>query len=298
VTKPAERRELAIMTIVQDEPEFIHPWVNHYRAHVADSRDLFVLVHPRGAVDDAADDADPWHKAERLLSEHHRVSTIRVHRLSSFDHAWLRTTVAKFYAFLLQSYEWVLFAEADEFILPRTEHGRKTLRDVLSAYDPAIPTPIKSIGFEVVQQEGEPALPPDSYSAGTNTSLTAGDLMRDRGHWYPSVMYSKTLLSNVALNWANGFHATENELPSTDPTAPLTLVHLHRADFDLALGRLNRTRARRWAQLDVDNMYGWQNRLANEASLRDYWKHDIDANTPLAPGRLQPIPDLLKKALR
>ena len=45
MTRGSDGWDLGVFTIVQDEPEFIHPWLNHYRKHAAEARDLFVLAH-------------------------------------------------------------------------------------------------------------------------------------------------------------------------------------------------------------------------------------------------------------
>ena len=111
-----------MFTIVQEEPEFIHPWINHYKKHVADPADLYVLVHAPTPPEEAESEPPPattaWSTAEALMVDHHGVTVVPVHHASAFDHYWLAATVSKFQSFLLQSYRWVLFAECDEFVLP------------------------------------------------------------------------------------------------------------------------------------------------------------------------------------
>jgi len=132
VIRNNDYRDLAVFTIVQDEPEFIHPWVNHYKKHVAEAGDVYVLVHPPTGPDGElmkSSEMPAWRRAEALLTEHHGVVLIPVHHTCAFDHQWLCDTVGRFQSFLLQSYDWVLFAEADEFVLPtpRSTPTRKTL---------------------------------------------------------------------------------------------------------------------------------------------------------------------------
>jgi len=67
------KRDLAVFTIVQDEPEFIHPWINHYKKHVAETRDLYILVHPATAADGmpmTAEALPAWQRAQALMTGH------------------------------------------------------------------------------------------------------------------------------------------------------------------------------------------------------------------------------------
>jgi hypothetical protein len=69
-------------------------------------------------------------------------------------------------------------------------------------------------------------------------------------------------------------------------------------DFALALARSRRSAARKWSRLDLEQRYGWQNRITEEATLRAFWREDRDTGKPIRPDRLAPIPPDIKKALR
>ena len=88
------------------------------------------------------------------------------------------------------------------------------------------------------------------------------------------------------------------EISHGAPCQSLALVHLHKADFDLALNRSRRSRARKWSQLDVENRQGWQNRIDDVTELRAFWESDSDTGNPLKPNRLTPIAPGIKEALR
>jgi len=299
-------RDLAVFTIVQDEPEFIHSWTNHYKNHVADAGDIYVLVHSPTGLDGApmrSAEMPEWQRAEALLTKHHGVVLIPVHHTSSFDHQWLSNTVCRFQAFLLQSYDWVLFAEIDEFVLPTpdTSSTHKTLLDYVRELGASPPPAVRATGFEVVQQDGEPSVPPENYNTGANVTLTAGELIDARHWWRPSAQYSKTLLNCTPMGWSIGFHTVEGaakEIAVGQPSEALTLLHLHKVDFELALGRLRRSRARKWSQIDIENRLGWQNRIDNAAEFRAFWEQDIDTGKPAEAGRLLPIANGIKQALR
>ena len=299
-------RDLAVFTIVQDEPEFIHPWINHYKKHVADPRDLYVLVHPATRPDGepiGADEIPAWYRAEALMTNHHGVTAVPVYHSAAFDHSWLAETVARFQSFLLQSYEWVLFAEADEFVLPTPDASlpNKVLLDFVRGLGMNPPAAVRATGFEIIQQLDEPPVPQGLYRDGTNITLTAGELIHDRECWYRYDRRCKTLLANIPMRWEVGFHMTKEiaeEIASGPPSRFLTLVHLHKADFDLALGRSRRSRARNWSQFDVVHRLGWQNRIEDVTELRGFWERDGDTGKPLEPGRLEPIPPGIEQALR
>ena len=99
--RSADCRDLAIFTIAQDEPELIHPWVNHYKNHVSDAGDIYILVHPPTDTDGAPihiAKMPEWERALTLLSKHHGVICVPVHHASAFDHQWLCETVHRLYA--------------------------------------------------------------------------------------------------------------------------------------------------------------------------------------------------------
>lgn len=306
VIRNNDYRDLAVFTIVQDEPEFIHPWINHYKNHVADAGDIYVLVHSPTGLDGApmrSAEMLAWQRAEALLTKHHGVVVLPVHHTSAFDHQWLSDTVCRFQSFLLQSYDWVLFAEADEFVLPTpdTSSTRKTLLNYVRELGPSPPLAIRATGFEVIQQDGEHSVHPDNYNTGANVGLTAGELIDSRQWWRPSTLYSKTLLARTPMRWGLGFHTVEGsgrDIATGQPSDDLTLAHLHKVDFELALSRRQRIRARKWSQIDIENRMGWQNRIDNEAELRAFWALDIDTDRPAESGRLWPIANGIKQALR
>jgi hypothetical protein len=95
----------AVFTIMQNEPVFLPLWLRHYGRHFAPA-DLYVLDHQ--STDGSALEA----------SRRCGARLVPVFREHSFDHDWLCQTVRLFQAFLLQSYRYVLFAEADEFVVP------------------------------------------------------------------------------------------------------------------------------------------------------------------------------------
>jgi Glycosyl transferase family 2 len=232
-------RKRAVFTIVQNEPVFLPLWLQYYSRYF-DRSDIYVLDH------DTSDAS-----TEGIGS---RCNLLSVHREKSFDHAWLRSTVAAFQVSLLQSYETVLFAEADEFVLadPRSYTG-------LDDYIERLPNQVgRCTGFEVVHYpDEEPSLRFDQ------------PVLAQRRYWHSSRWYCKPLLSTVPLSWSIGFHF-DPAFPDLQPDPSLVLVHLHRVDYESCRARHRGTAARNWNEYDVQAGYGRQNRFV-EGEAFDTW---------------------------
>jgi hypothetical protein len=132
----------------------------------------------------------------------------------------------------------------------------------------------------------------------------AADLMQGRRFWYRSEVYSKTVLANVPLRWELGFHETNMAADSIvqgiaagTPSPSVALVHLHKVDFALALGRSRRARARKWSSFDIEYRLGWQNRITDVAELQAYWDMDARSMKPSDKAGLEPIEEGIRQAL-
>ncbi len=284
------KRKLAVFTIMQDEPVFGPIWLDHYMRHVGHvpyfgcGDDIYLLEHKsddasRAWVDFVVDDARS------------RINVVPVHRTESFNHNWLRDTVAAFQRFLLQSYEWVLFVESDELVLPANSMF-DTLRHWLTIRADERPDEdvIRAEGYEVVGREDEPAI-----------DWTARPLLAQRRWWYHSKIYSKPCLSRVPLDWEIGFHsATQSKDVAISPD--LTLVHLHKADFGSSLAKARAVARRRLSKTDVDLGWGFQNYEVDEEKLRRYFRANIDTvkfpdDPSAADAQLVAIPDAIREAI-
>ncbi len=254
------RRRGAAFTVVQDEAVMLPLWLGYYGRHLPAS-DLYVLDHN---TTDGSTDA---------IGE--RCQRVPIHWNTSFDHRWLRSTVEAFQRFLLQSYETVLFAEADEFIVadPRRYAG---LADYFSRLErPAA----RCSGFEVVHQPGEAPIRFDE------------PILAQRGWWHASSRYCKRTVSKVPLRWSEGFH--EEFIGPDDPPDPaLMLVHLHRVDYDWCLERHRSTASRNWSQEDITRRDGWQNRVADRVEFDQWFRAGPDIETPR-----EVIPEHIRTAL-
>lgn len=255
--RPAAGRRHAAFTVVKDEPVMLPLWLRHYgRWFEAD--DLYVLDHD-STVPTAAGIEDSC-------------SVVQVHREGAFDHDWLRSTVETFQRFLLQSYDAVLFAEADELVVADPVHY-SGLDDYIDRMERAA---ARCSGFNVVHQPGEPALDFDA------------PLLAQRSVWHASLQYCKRLLSRVPSRWAQGFH-DELGAPDDAPDPHLLLVHLHRIDYDACRERHRRSAARDWDPAEVERGFGGQNRIAEPAEFERWFRHgeDLDAPPELIPEHIR-----------
>jgi hypothetical protein len=203
-----------------------------------------------------------------------RANVVPIHRDTSFDHEWLLETVQRFQAFLLSSYDTVLFAEADEFVL-----CDPAVHPSLRAYLDALEAPAACCtGFNVVQYPDEAPLRPGA------------GVLAQRRWWHRSDAYSKRVVARAPLAWTRGFHE-EWRYRDIAPDPGLLMVHLHRADYARCLQRHRATAARRWSPADVDSGQGFQNRIADEDEFR-HWFYEVDVGAPAReaiPERIRPL---------
>jgi hypothetical protein len=243
------RRRRAAFTVVQNEAVMLPLWLDYYGRYF-EPDDLYVLDH------------ESTDGSSSALTGRCRV--IPIHRTSSFDHRWLRQTAEAFQAFLLQSYETVLFTEADEFLVadPRSYKG-------LDHYIESLERPAaRCLGFNVVHQPDEPPLRFDEPP-----------LLAQRRYWHASLQYCKRLISKVPLRWCEGFHVEYNA-PDDPPDPELLLVHLHRIDYDWCMARHRSTAERDWSPGDVADGAGAHNRMTSSRELDEWFRSGTDLDSP------------------
>jgi len=257
------KRPAAVFTIVQNEPAFLPVWCGYYARHFS-ADDVFILDH------DSAE--------ERTLEAMRPFNRVPVHRMHSFDHEWLRDTVERFQAFLLGSYECVLFAEVDEIVAPPPERFPGGLRELIQAFASGDAELVRCTGYEIVHDArgGEPPL---DWSA---------PILAQRRQCRRSVSYSKPLLARRPLSWILGFHElAEGPVKLPEPSPDLLLLHLHRVDFGSCRARTLETAARKWSEVDVLKNRGGQNRITDPVEFERWFYTDFLDDLY----DFQPIPD-------
>jgi len=233
-----DARRRAAFTVVQNEPDFLPVWLAHYGRYF-DAEDIYVLDH------DSADGSTRGLEAQ--------CHVFPVHRAASFDHDWLRSTVERFQALLLASYDTVLFAEVDELIVvdPARHAG-------LGDYIGRLRAPAaRCTGFEIVHHPSEPPVRLDE------------PILSQRAYWHPSKTYSKCLIARTPLAWTAGFHR-ELRFPDVRPDPDLYLLHLHRVDYDRCLARHRAAAAREWNEYDLQAGRGYS-RIVEPEEFRHWF---------------------------
>jgi hypothetical protein len=200
---------------------------------------------------------------QRTLEAMRPFNRVPVHRMESFDHEWLRDTVQSFQAFLLGSYECVLFAEVDEIVSPAPERVPGGLGELVRAFAAGDTEVLRCTGYEIVHdaRQGEAAL---DWSR---------PILAQRRRCRRSVSYSKPLLARRPLGWTLGFHELVEDGPVRlpEPSPDLLLLHLHRVDFESCRARALETASRRWSELDVERNRGGQNRITDPDRLERWF---------------------------
>jgi hypothetical protein len=256
----SERRG-AVFTIAQNEIRFLPLWLGHYRRDF-DAADIYVLDH--GSTDGSTESLDQ------------HCNVVAVHREKSFDHMWLKGTVEDFQAFLLRSYETVLFAEVDEFVVADPDRYAG-----LGAYIEGLREPAACCtGYSVVQHPEEPPLRFDA------------PVLPQRRYWHRSPKYSKRLIGRIPLAWNIGFH-TEFNAPAIQPDPHLYLIHLHRVDYEYCLERHRSSASRPWPEEDLQWNLGWHQRVVEPDEFRHWFFHGDDLGDP----ERERIPDRLRAVL-
>lgn len=138
-----------------------------------------------------------------------------------------RNHIKDFQRKLLEKYNWVLFAHADEFIVPDPNKYRG-LGDYIRRCEKDY---VFCSGYDILQMYQEKDGELDEPALDLTKSI-----LKQRKYWLPTKSYCKPLLSRVPLNWAQGFHRIDKvedgnleEIKDKD----LYLCHLKCADYTI-----------------------------------------------------------------
>lgn len=186
------------------------------------------------------------------------------------DWGWHRDTIQEMQHQLIKRYDLVLCTDVDEIVAPDPRSG--TLGDYMDRFEGDF---VNCRGYEILHlKETEPAL--DSYRS----------ILNQRFHWYFNPAYSKPLLAKEAMYWHGGLHSRVDGQTREDSS--LFLLHLHRMDFDSCLARHKERIARPWNQRDVDENWGYQNRITEEVQFQQWFYGDSCSGTAI---EVERIPD-------
>ena len=237
-------KRAAVFTLGRDEVFHLPQWITYYSRHF-DSSDMYVLDHQstEPAVVAALDDFAG--------------NVVTVKNDVVFNHDWLLETVHGKQRELLERYEYVLYTDTDEIVIPATG----TLREFIERADqPAY----RCTGYEIV-----------------------GDQMHRSG------MYDKTLMSSHPLTWDYGYHTAQ---PGIDPSGELVLYHLHRMDFDQAWAKNLRWAAQSWDAEAVARGHSIQNQITDADRFSEwFYRTNGQQLQPLTPQITEVLSDFAKE---
>jgi len=222
----------AIFTIQHNETFYLPIWINYYSKYF-EPKDMYILAHNcSGKTLDILKDAED--------------SGINVTYLKTediFNHDWLLNQVHTTQRNLLERYNYVVFTDCDEIIIPTN----CTLKEFL---DNATEDAYRCDGWEVQEDK-----------------------------MYPSPGFCKTLISKVPLKYVHGYHTSVPEFPKYNN---LPMYHIKRLNYEEAWKRNQKLLEEKWDKFAVDNRLSWQNRVPNEEEFKDsfYAKGDGIVDVP------------------
>lgn len=223
--------KIAAFTMVYNDPVFLPIWHHHYgRAFGADN--IFVLDH--GSDDGCARDLGAAH-------------VLRVPRDRDFDENHRAIFVSRCQTVLLRHYDAVVFTDADEFLVPDPARFAG-LRDFVERRCERV---VNAVGLDVVHV---PDLEPDIDRA--------RPVLTQRRYVQFLSSYCKPSIARIPLLWDPGFHSCDQP-PAIDHD--LYLFHLKRMDKQMALARLQTTRALAWSRNALAKGHSQDHRLADAA---------------------------------
>jgi hypothetical protein len=236
-----KKRKKAVFAMAQNEPVFLPIWLKYY-SQSFDAEDIFVLDHRTtdGSVEKCA--------------EQYSFNNIKLDYPYSFDHVWFQFVAKTMQRKLLNYYEYVLFTDIDEIILPDL-NKYSGLDEYINQLDE---DHVRCTGFEITHmKDKEPTF--DS----TRTVLS------QRNHWHYNRSFNKTALARVPLNWGIGFH--KKTLVEQFNNKELYLIHLHKVDYEMCWTRTLERSKLRWKKEEVDKKRGWQNRITDSAKFDSFF---------------------------
>jgi hypothetical protein len=220
-----------IFTVQHNEDFFLPMWIKYYSQHF-EAKDIHIVAHNcTELVDDVL---------KRAISDGINVEYVETDEI--FNHDWLNSVVHSKQQELLNKYEYVVFTDCDEFIVPEKQTLKQFIENCTEdAY--------RCTGFNV-----------------------AGREMKVDG------AFNKTLISKIQLYYEYGYHTCTPEFPVNKS---LKLYHMHFLDYNQALNRNIRLANQKWDQQAIANGWSTQNRLVLEEDFYNHFSNVMKDSIPL-----------------
>lgn len=217
----------AIFTVQHDEDFFLPLWIKYY-SESFDFKDIYIVAHNTTEV------------TKNILMEAESIG-INVEYIETneiFNHDWLNAVVHQKQRDLLKIYDYVVFTDCDELIVPIG----KTLNDFI---DEGRYSAYRTFGYNVIEDK-----------------------------MYRDDRYDKTLISKIPLIYSYGYHTADIEFNVSED---LHLYHLHKLDHEEAWKRSLRLSQEQWDKKAVDSDMSAQNRITDKEKF-DFFFYEESPN--------------------
>lgn len=247
-----KKRPRAVVTMARNESVLLPIWWRYY-SQFFPYEDIYILDH------ETTDGSTSGSCFVRVPVSHPVV-----------DWGWHRDQLQNMQHWLLETYDVVLCTDVDEIVAPDPRLGN--LGDYIDRFEGDF---VNCRGYEILHLEDVEG-PLD---------LTR-PMLDQRFHWYFNPAYSKPLLARVPMHWHGGLHVRVDGQTRDDPS--LYLIHLHRVDYNICLARHNQRALQPWNQRDLDEGWGYQNRITEAEQFHRWFYQDSCSGTPI---HIEQIPD-------
>lgn len=241
-----------------NEKKLLPLWLTHYKKQGIFDEDIHIL-------DNNSD--------EGQLDAALAVNITRFETEYSFQHDAMVKKANEVKNQLLKEYNFVLYVDADEFVF----HKRVSLPELVKDSKAEV---IRARGFEIIQQQGEPALD------------WGMPLLRQRSSWKPDSVFSKPcLISSPEYNWTLGFHSVQKQGKPVNPAFDneLLLLHLHKIDLQWCIERHQEKASSNFHPESKKRGLGSQNLMSDPEKIK-HWFTQQQSN-------VEPIPNDIKGIL-
>ena len=195
------KKRCCALTFVKNEKVFLPIWLKYYSKYF-NVEDIYVIDHE-------SDDGS----LEECLKRY-KFNVIKVHN-EYYDDIWRLKTAYQKHAELLQRYEYVLYTDADEIVIPDPSKYRD-LKDYITRHDTDC---VACVAYELIHLR-ERESPID----------LGRPILEQRKYWYYNGFYNKSPLLRIPLERV---YETGAESKGYGRDNDLWLLHLHKLDFDL-----------------------------------------------------------------
>ena len=214
----------AIFTSVKKD-KYLPLWFKYYSQYFDD---IYVIDNEPDIVDPFIEEAKKKYKFTKIDDYPNPANDLT---------PW-NQVIREFQVELLKKYKWVLYADADEFVVPDPDK----YKDLSDYIQKCTRDYVHCTGFNVLHMyEEERAANGDILEFNEPALDLEKPILAQRKYWWYEYGYNKPLLARIPLNWENGMHnligQEESHLHELhDPD--LFLIHLKQADWDIFRTRI------------------------------------------------------------